>query len=238
MNHRRLGALLLGGCLVQAACAVPHGFLARPVTAPAEGTTTISGGTLIPVGAVGGAIGEGSFQAATTKEYVLIPGAAFDYYYEEGYSFGVGVDLFTSATVTGRPDDLSFLAIFVNPRFEAPLDGPDRRLSLTIDLNLGFLRSESGDSRLQAPYFSPTIGLRAYLPTGLGGAVISQQIGTGIITVIMPGSIAYDFPIPIGASSKLHLFPEFRWDPTLVITGNGSGFLALFSGGLSFMFEL
>lgn len=84
----------------------------------------------------------------------------------------------------------------------------------------------------------PTVGLRAYLPTGFGGAVISQQIGTDFITLIMPGSLAYDLPIPIGATSKLHLFPEFRWDPTLVILGEYTGLFALFSGGLSFMVEL
>lgn len=230
---------LIGVSLSLGACAIPHGHLARPVAPPAEGTTTFSGGVIVPVGAVGGAIGEGSFKAAAANQYVLIPGAAFDYYYDEGYSFGVSVDVFTSATLRKVSDaGVDFLAVFVNPRFEAPLDGPDRRLSLTIDLNLGYLRSNSSDAVLQAPYISPTIGLRAYLPTGFGGAVISQQIGTGFITLLLPGSVAYDLPIPIGATSRLHLFPEFRWDPTFLFTGAGSGFVSLFSGGLSFMVEI
>ena len=52
-----------------------------------------------------------------------------------------------------------------------------------------------------------------------------------------PGSIAYDIPIPLGGP-KLHIFPEFKWDPSFIIVGEIKGFFALFSAGLAFMVEI
>mgnify|MGYP001796498076 FL=1 len=57
--------------------------------------------------------------------------------------------------------------------------------------------------------------MRLYFPTGFGGFVLSQQMGTGIATFYAPGSVAYDIPIVINERFTLHIFPEFRWDPTI-----------------------
>lgn len=194
----------------------------------------MAAGAMVPFAAVGGAsVGDESdgFGSATLEEAFVIPAASFDYALGDRHYIGVDVSIWHQAFATGA--DFNALAVFVNPRWEY---GLNENFSLTVDGNLGYLGSTDGDG--SAPFISPTFGVRAYVPTGFGGAVISQQIGTAFITVTLPGSLAYDLPIPIGEQAILHVFPELRWDPTFFFVGDASGVLALFSGGLSFMVEI
>ena len=220
------------------ACALPHGSLARPVEAigtadsggaPPKNRLTIGG--LVPFAVVGAAFDgddDTSF-SGLADGFVLVPAAAYDYAFEPRQALGLGISLIsTFVSEAGTSDSFG---IFFNPRYETDLSD---YLSFTVDGNVGYF-SDGDDG---AWFFTPTVGLRGYLPTGFGGFIISQQLGTGIITLTTPGSLAYDVPIPLGETSRLHLFPEIRWDPTFVFIDSGSGAIALFSAGISFMVEL
>jgi hypothetical protein len=238
IERRWLGLVVLLGAGLEA-CTLSHGSNARPVEAPADGAKLVGGGVLVPVAIAGGfsTSGDDGFAATTSKKLAVIPGGSFDYSTGNGGLFGVEVSAFTPYSFGSGEDSLNTLLLYINPRFEMPLNDPDRTLSLTVDLNLAYLRVW-GDVKASVPFLAPTIGVRWYIPTGFGGPIISQQIGTGFVTVMAPGSLAYDVPIPLGTASKLHIFPEFKWDPTVFFSGEGKAYVAFFSAGLSFMFEI
>ncbi len=231
---RALVALLATSSVLGSGCAIPKGSMARPVQPVGEGGAMISAGGLVPFAAAGAT----SFDNDALRDFstianqaMLIPAAAFDYAFGERTYFGAEVSVIAPSTfLLGGDGGSSFTAVFVNPRFETSLSD---NISFTIDGNIAWFTAEDSS----APLFAPAFGLRFYLPTGFGGLVWSQQLSTAFVTVALPGSLAYDIPIPIG-NSTLHLFPELRYDPTFVILGDSTGVLALFSGGLTFMLEL
>lgn len=171
--------------------------------------------------------------AAFGEGAVFAPGFSFDRAFEDGSTWGIETSIFSSALSTENPDP-DFTIVKINPRFEFALGDNklERDLSFTIDGNLGFW---TGGGTF-VPIFAPTVGLRYYLDTGYGGLVVAQNLGTAFITVSLPGSVSYDIPI----GDRLHLFPEFRWDPTFFFASLGdtvAGVAVFFSGGLSFMLE-
>jgi len=121
--------------------------------------------------------------------------------------------------------------VFINPRFEFSLgdDDANRSLALTIDGNLAYF--SAGDAN--AFFLSPTFGVRWYLGIGSGGIVLSQAVGTGFVTLTLPGSLAFDI-----ALGPLHIIPEVKWDPTLFFAGDTGGVLIFFSGGASILVEI
>jgi hypothetical protein len=215
------------------ACAVPHGSNARPVRPVAEGRNLIGGGAMVPFAAAGSASFSGSDGASFSglaDAFTIIPAVNYDVSTdEEGQLFGVELSLLKSFQ-TGS----SAFGIFLNPRAEWPLDGPDRSLVITVDGNLGFFT----DGNNGVPFFSPLVGLRYYGRIGNGGLVLTQQLGTLGFFVGFPGSVAYDIAIDLGPDSTLHLFPEVRWDANAFFISDASGIIATFSGGLSFMLEM
>lgn len=229
---RIFGALCLLGA--SGACALPHGSFARPVQAAGEGSVMIGGGVMVPFAAVGGGTvgGDSDFGSGTAEEAFVVPAGSFDYALGDRHYIGFDVSVWSGTFATA--DNFDALGVFVNPRWEY---GLNENFSLTVDGNLGYVGT-TGSESTGAPFLAPTFGIRAYLPTGFGGAVISQQFGTAFITVTLPGSAAYDLPIPLGEETVLHVFPEVRWDPTFLFAGDASGVLAFFSGGLSLMLEI
>jgi len=222
-------------------CAVPHGSLARPVQPAGAGSNLVGGGVMVPFAAVGGGSfdDDSFFGGGTAEEVFVIPGASYDYALGDRHYIGFDVSFLHPGLSTAGGDSDGF-GVFVNPRWEY---GLNETFSLTVDGNLGYIASGDGG----APFIAPTFGMRAYIPTGFGGAIISQQLGTAFITLALPGSLAYDLPIELGEDTVLHIFPEVRWDPTLVFVPVGAvdddasssviGF-AFFSGGLSVMLEI
>jgi hypothetical protein len=248
MARTSLGLAALG-CSALQACTLPYGSMARPVQPAADGAVLVQGGALVPF-AVAGHLdvsddNESGFAAATTDVHLIVPAGSFAIAYNEGAYFGLELATWATALVVGDrstgDDDNDSSGIFVNPFFEFPLgdDKAARTVAFTIDAKLGLLSSRDTNGKRQyAPFIAPTAGVRWYLSTGpFGGFIFSQQIGTGVVTLTFPGSLAYDIPIPIGAM-RLHLFPEVRWDPTFLFLGDLSGSLSFFSGGLSFMLEM
>lgn len=225
------GVILLS--LTASACAIPHGSFARPVNPVNEGGSMISIGGVAPFAVAGSASTNDTDLAEVVDGLVLVPAGAFDYAIGDRNYLGVEVSLYNTFTTSSPTDSTSF-GLFVNPRWELGLSD---NVSFTVDLNLGYFQTDSGDSVSSTPFFLPAIGTRIYLPTGFGGFVWSQQFTTAIITVATPGSLAYDIPIPMGGPT-LHLFPEFRYDPTFVVIGDVAGVVAIFSGGLTVMLEL
>lgn len=215
------------------ACSLPHGSLARPVSPAGAGSSLISAGAMVPFAAVGGGSsgGDSAFEGATVDRVLVVPDVGYDYALNDRTYIGFDVSVWSDNLILQSDTTDGIFAIFVNPRWEY---GVMENLSLTVDGNLAFLSVDDA----KTPFFSPTFGMRYYLDTGFGGLIVSQQIGTAFITITMPGSLAYDIPIPLGDTAKLHLFPEVRWDPTFIFTGDASGGFALFSGGLTFMFQI
>lgn len=221
---------LLGGALLVNGCAIPHGSLARPVKAVQEGGDMISFGAIVPFAAAGAASTDDISFSGVTEDFTLVPAGAFDYALGERNYFGVELSLLNQFTSTADTGNGSTFGLFVNPRWEL---GLTENFSITIDGNLGYFQSEGNG----LPFFAPNFGIRNYLPLGFGGFIWSQQIGPGGVVFGLPGSLAYDIPIPLG-SSVLHLFPEFRYDPNIILTSAASGIVATFSGGLTVMLEL
>lgn len=219
-------------------CALPTGSNARPVIPIGEDKNLISIGGLVPFAVAGAASGgdDGASFSNLSEGFVLVPAIAYDRALGEGHSYlGVEVSLlnqFTTTidTTTETSGVTEAFGVFVNPRFETELH---ENWSFTIDGNIGYFTD--GDTGI--PWFAPAFGVRGYVPTGFGGLVFSQQIGTAFITVTLPGSLAYDIPIPVGDEVVLHVFPEVKWDPTFFFTGPQSGAVALFSGGGTVMLE-
>lgn len=175
----------------------------------------------------------GTSFAAVADGVVVIPAASYDYALDDRHYIGVEVSLLNSVTAEGSSGGA--FGLFVNPRWEM---GVTDHISVGVDLNLGYFTD--GDTGV--PFIGPSFGGRFYIPTGFGGFVVSQNISTAFITLALPGSVAYDFPIPLGETSKLHIFPEFRWDPTFIfveVSDNAvGGIVSLFSAGLTLMFEI
>lgn len=191
-------------------------------------------GALVPFAVVGDATGDDLDFSGLTDGLVLIPAAAYDYAASDREYFGVEVSVLNTFT-TSSPAESTNFGVFVNPRWELGLTD---QWSLGVDLNLGYLQNEDDDGDIAAiPFFSPAVGVRGYLPTGFGGLVWTQQLSIGGIVFGLPGSLAYDVPLDFDGPT-LHVFPEFRYDPTVFITSEQSGVLAMFSGGVTFMLEM
>ena len=233
-----LGALF---ALALSRCAVPNGSMARPVAPAAKEAMLVSGGAFVPLAhASHSDVNNTAISTADKRrEVFVIPHAGVMQAFGQGGYAGVDLALWTSAFSTGDYGGGDVLAIFVNPYLEFPFGASQRHLALTFDGGLGLLRTRtaSGNRKTTSiPFFSPTLGIRGYLPTGFGGIVLSQQIGSGLITAAAPGSIAYDLPIPIAAST-LHIFPELRWDPTWINDAPATLSWIILSGGLTFALE-
>ncbi|MEM1025756.1 MAG: hypothetical protein AAGD10_14350 [Myxococcota bacterium] len=226
-------------------CAIPSGSYARPVQAVEKGTNLIGGGLMVPFASAGAATSsfegdasDASF-AAFGEGVFFGPGFSYDRAFADGSTWGIGASVFSTELGTEAFTGVSATLVFLNPRFEFALgkDKPNRNLSFVVDGNLGFWTGESGGSNIFVPIVNPSVGLRYYAKTGYGGVILSQNVGTAFVTLAFPGSVAYDLPI----GDKLHIFPEFRWDPTFFAVSLGStvtGVSAFFSGGLAFMVEL
>ena len=227
-NILRGAVVIAASAALASGCAIPHGSIARPFSPVEKGTMVIGGGAILPFAFAGKAnAGEDSASfSAVTDGFSLIPVGSFD------------VGLTDSGTTIGT--DVSYLAglgpsgaqgLFINPRFEASLIGDelDRYLSFTADLNLGWFND--GDGSLF--YFSPTVGMRAYIPVYQGGFIVSQSIGTAFITVTLPGGIGYDIDL-----DWIHIVPEFHWDPSFFFIGDFNGSFVIFSAGGSVLFEI
>jgi hypothetical protein len=239
MKRLLLPLTALGLALGGAACSLPHGSFARPVSPAGAGSSLISAGALVPFAAVGGVNaddGDSSFASATSDRVLVVPSVGYDYALNDRHYLGFDVSVWSSGLVLNSDAGDELLAVFINPRWEY---AATESLSLTVDGNLAYLRVDNGDGDVgQTPFVSPTFGMRYYLDTGFGGLIFSQQVGTAFITLALPGSLAYDVPIPLGDTTVLHLFPEIRWDPTFFFVGDVSGGVALFSGGMTFMLEI
>lgn len=229
---------LLAVLAVLNGCSTPGASFARPVDrAPAQ-SSLISGGATIPIAfiAEGDLVDQFDLEAVTTvDEVAAIPFAAFDYALSNSTYFGVSG---AYIGINGQN-----VGVVVTPRLEIAMDEA-QRLALAIELPLGVLEGDDdfGDSVIQ-PYAAPRVGLRWGIPTGFGGVVFTQQISIAFISFGLPGSLAYDIPIPLGDSARLHIFPEFRWDPLVVLTSfdsddSISGFIMPLSVGGSIMLEL
>lgn len=211
-------------------CTLPHGSFARPIDPVALGRSMVSVGGMIPFAAAGS--GDDVSFSGVAEEVTVVPAAAYDIALnDERTYFGVEISLLNQVTSTSETEDTSAFSLFVNPRFETPIA---ESWSFTVDGNLGYF--STGDSGI--PFIEPSVGVRGYFGTGWGGFILSQQLSTAFITVALPGSVAYDIPIPLGETATLHIFPEVRWDPTVFFAGDTSGVVSLFSGGGTLMFEL
>ena len=227
-------SFVLSPLLLSTGCSFPGGSYARPVEPIAGATTLVSGGVMVPFAAAGSAFdGQDDVSFSGVAESVLIiPAGAFDYVFEgdERSTFGVEVWAISGDLSTSGGNNSDYTGIFVNPRYEYRFS---RYAGLTIDGNLGYV----GANNTGVPFFSPTVGIRTYLPLGHGGLMLSQQLGTSGVTVTMPGSFAVDLPIPLGKTSAVHIMPEIRWDPTALLIDDSAGIVVVFSAGGTLMFE-
>ena len=227
MTQIRLWMITCCGGIVTG-CSIPHGSLARPVELAPEAPQRIAVGGLVVLGAVGTnfkAEGDAAF-TSVADDLVVVPAASYDYDFGPRNVFGLEVSLLS--TLFSFDHDVA--ALIVNPRYEY---GFNEYVSMTVDVNIGYLND--GDSG--SVFFTPTMGVRGYVPTGFGGFVVSQQVGTSVFTLVAPGSLAYDVPIPLGETARLHLFPEVRWDPTFLLISDEAGGIVIFSGGFTVMLE-
>lgn len=230
----RLFAVSVLAGLGLSACAIPHGSLARPVAPVKQGSHMISIGGVVPFAGIGKATNNDVAYANFAKNTVVVPAAAYDHAIGERHYLGVEVSVLNTLT-QANPQLSDDLGIFINPRWEI---GLSEHWSVGVDLNLGWFQTEesSGETR-GVPFVNPAVAARGYLPTGFGGLVWTQQLSFAGFLLALPGSFAYDLPVPMG-DAVLHVFPELRYDPTLVFFNEGSGGVVLFSGGLTFMLEV
>lgn len=228
-------ASLVGPVLVTSACTTPAGSFARPVDRAPAGTSLIGAGALVPVHYVidGDIVDRFDLEAATTvDDVVAVPFFSFDQALSDSVYLGL------SAAYIGVNGE-NFGAV-LTPRMEIAMDEA-QRLALTLELPLGVLETDNADIDTQLqPYAAPRVGLRWAVPTGFGGFVFTQQASIAFVSFGFPGSVAYDVPIPLGERARLHLFPEFRWDPFVLISDfeGASGFLMPLSVGASVMLQL
>lgn len=220
-------------------CAIPGGSFARPVQPLPEGTNVIGGGMMVPFAGVGAATETAQGTDASFATFgdgaVFAPGFSFDRAFDDGTTWGIETSIFSTALSTEDTGVGASTIVKINPRFEFALgqNKLERDLSLTLDANVGFWTGPD----FTVPIFTPSIGLRYYIDVGQGGVILSQNLGTAFVTFSLPGSIAFDVPL----GERVHLFPEFRWDPTLFFASLGdtvAGVAVFFSGGLSFMIEV
>ncbi len=196
-------------------CAFPVGSRARPAKPMVDGRMAVAAGGLVPLGFIGQVDFPGDDEGATDVQQSdvgdFVPVGSFDYAIGDGEYAGVDI----SYTKFGAG---FFDLLVVNPRFEYPFGGKERNLSLTLDANLMFASGNNDDFNYSLPFMQPMIGVRYYLDLEYVGFVISQSVGTAIISFYAPGGISMDVPIPFGEDGPiLHIMPEFRWDPTLFI---------------------
>ncbi len=208
------------------ACAVPHGSFARPVVAPSQGASLLGVGVMVPLLAKELSVGSEGLSNLDDlpRRFDLVPAASYDYHFSSRHSLGLEV-AYADTDASGY--------VLLHPRWELALNPT---VSLTADLALGL----GGSSMSVGPgaQLSLTFGARLYLPLPWGGFVLSQQLGTGILSVFAPGSVAYDFPIRLSERVTLHVFPETRWDPTITYAVPSlAGPYVFVSGGLSTMLE-
>lgn len=221
--------LLLFVPLVQVGCAYPVGSRARPAKALSEGQLAVGAGGLVPLGFIGELDFPG-YEGTTVSQNeagTFIPVGSFDYAIGDGEL--AGVDVSYAQFFAGN-----LKTLVVNPRFEYPFGGLERNLALTLDANLMVFSGER-DGPSAIPFLQPMLGLRGYIDLDYFGITISQSIGTTIITLYAPGGISFDIPIPFGEGGpKLHIMPEFRWDPTLIVA---TAKFIMFSAGGAIMLE-
>lgn len=206
------------------ACSLPTSSLARPVTPMKDGAALLSGGAMVPFMAVGSGPNDDDNKTAAFEPFAVWPYVAGDGRISERWTLGLSASTFEPLQEeTGDPER----AIFVVPRMEFR----DENIAFSADVTLWFGASD-------AFLAFPSVGIRYYRPVGdVGGLVLTQQLGTLIVTTSAPGSLAWDLPIDAGVTT-LHVFPELRWDPTWFAFDSEGYFVALFSGGLTFMVEL
>jgi len=240
-GRRGAARLLAGGLLASLAsswgCAIPGGSYARPVEPLEHKTNVIGGGMMVPFAGAGAATesAEGTDASFATfgEGAVFAPGFSFDRAFDDGSTWGVETSIFSTALSTDD-EGVDSTIVKINPRFEFALgeNKLERDLAIAIDGNFGFWTGEG----FTVPIFSPSVGLRYYLDLGSGGFIFAQNFGTAFVTFSLPGSVSYDIAI----GDRVHIFPEFRWDPTFFFASLGdtvSGVAVFFSGGLSFMIE-
>lgn len=218
MSRRTIVILALGLC--SSACAAPYASMARPVTRAGAGRRMLSAGVLVPVAGNG----------VEDQGGVPIPLAGFDYALGERHYVGGGIAWLPRAPTLGLAGEENSALVF-NPRWEHEVL-PE--LSVTADLIWAQVLGSDNDDLYPSllPRLSITGGARYYLAVGSGGFVLSQQLGLSLNSVVLPGSLAIDLPIPLGEETALHLFPEVRWD---VIVAGTSG--ALVSAGGTLMLD-
>ncbi|MEQ9500121.1 MAG: hypothetical protein RIT81_24815 [Deltaproteobacteria bacterium] len=210
--------LLLTTALLGAAslhCAFPVGSRARPAEAMAKDRIAVGVGGLVPLGFVGQVDFPGDDRDATDVSQAdvgdLVPVGSFDWAIGDGEYAGVDI----SYTKFGAG---YFDLVVINPRFEYPFGGKDRNFSLTFDANFMYANGNDENFSFGAPFMQPMMGVRYYLDLHHIGFVISQSIGTSIISFYAPGGISIDVPIRFGDGlPTLHFMPEFRWDPTIFV---------------------
>ena len=220
---------LVGLALGAGACALPTSSFARPVRPVKDGAGLVSAGAMVPFASFG--TGPDDSGTATAFDPLAVwPYVAGDARLSERWSLGVSTATFVSLpdNADGSSDTTGF-PVFVVPRLEYRGDA----LSFAMDVTVWFL-GEGSDGFL----VFPSAGVRYYHAVGdVGGVVITQQVGTLIFSSSLPGSVAWDLAIEAG-STRVHVFPELRWDPTWFSFDNDSYFVTLLSAGLTLMVEL
>lgn len=226
-------ALLIG---LQIGCAVPNGSFARPVRAGSPGSLVVGAGVLVPFrahGATGLRHALSGLGQAASRGPSVVPFTSYDVMVQPEISCGLGVAVWDAALMPDYARRLRLVSLA--PRFEY------RRgwLATSFDSHFSFIETIRDDGTIdREPLFAASVGLRGYLEAGLGGLVLTQQFGLGGPVVFVPGSVAYDLPIPIDAQRKLHVFPELRWDVTIVAGGTDAALVTFLSAGLSVGLEL
>jgi hypothetical protein len=234
----RLSLALPLAALLGSACALPHGSYARPVNPADQGTMLIGSGAIVPFffsGSVSPSDSDSVSASGFTDSFTLIPSGSFDYAIGKGSYLGAEFSLLKVFSV----GDASPTGIFVNPRWEMALgDDATRNLAFTLEGNFIYFTdgTSTNDGGSNSVVFAaPHAGLRYYQPIGdIGGLILTQTIGTSILTLTLPGGIGFDLNLGVfwDPLRIIHIVPELRWDPTLVFTdiGNGS-FIFLSAGG-------
>jgi hypothetical protein len=224
--------------LLISGCAIPTSLNGRPVKE--KGDVAIGGGLLVPFALAGGAattFGDGAdFE---TFDDLWVGVGSFDYGIGDGRTAGGMV------AVLLPPEGTRGAGVVVTPRVELPIARSEqtgqRWASFVAEVALGYvdLVADDGTFFANVPILNPTGGVRLYVPFGrFGGAVITQQSAIPGASLALPGSAALDLPIPLGRTARLHLMPEFRWDPVFLFAAGeeaGVGTVAAFSAGGSAM---
>lgn len=210
-------------------CTIFGSSLARPVDRPTSGAVLIGAGMTVPLAyfADGALAGDFDLESAFgPSNFTPIPYGSFDIALSDYTLLGASA---WYVDVNGQNQ-----AGFVAPRLEFALDA---RLALTVEATFGALERDDGAIN---PWVSPAVGLRWAIPTGFGGFLLNQKVSTSFVTWGLTGSVAYDVPISLNEQFILHIFPELRWDPVIILEDiqNTSGALVPISAGLGVMVEI